>query len=247
MTANTARLAVDYEEVGRFTAIAEEWWQPDGKFAPLHKLNPARLAYIREQVCRHFERPHMTHQALAGLSVTDIGCGGGLLSEPIRRMGARVTGIDPGEENIKAAKIHAKQQDLAIDYQACRAEDLLASAEKFDVVISMEVLEHVPDMSAFVKVCAGLVKPGGIMLLATLNRTLKSYALAIIGAEYVMRWLPAGTHDWNKFITPDELSLAVKNAGLNVINVAGLSYNPLSDTWHLTNDTDVNYMLAARR
>jgi 2-polyprenyl-6-hydroxyphenyl methylase/3-demethylubiquinone-9 3-methyltransferase len=236
----------DAEEVARFSALAADWWKTDGKFAPLHKLNPVRISYIRNQVCEHFTRPCEVPSALSGLNILDVGCGGGLLCEPMARMGASVTGIDPGEANIGAASHHARQHDLDIDYRACLPEELLTAGETFDVVTRMEVVEHVPDVPAFVGVCAGLLKPGGILLLATLNRTLKAYALAIVGAEYILRWLPVGTHQWERFVTPDELARVAEMAGLLVTDKAGVSYNLPTGEWQLSDDLDVNYMLAAK-
>lgn len=238
---------LDPEEVRRFAATAGEWWDPNGKYRPLHKLGPARLAFIRSRVLRHFDLSESTMRPFDGLSVLDIGCGGGLVSEPLARLGARVTGIDPGEENIAAARRHAEPQGLGIDYRACRAEDLVAAGKTFDVVVCLEVLEHVPDQASFVRLCAELVRPGGLLLLSTINRTLKSYALAIVGAEYVLRWLPIGTHRWDWFVMPDELVRYLGAAGLAPPSFEGLIYNPLADRWSLSSDCDVNYMAAAAK
>ncbi len=217
------------DEVRRFAAHASEWWDPQGKFRPLHKLGPARLSFIRKHLIRHFELSERSLKPLQGLSVLDIGCGGGLISEPLARLGAAVTAIDPAEENIAVARQHAAPQGLEIDYKACLAEDLIEAGRTFDAVVCLEVLEHVPNQAAFLKMCAELVKPGGLLLLSTINRTLKAYALAIIGAEYVLRWLPVGTHKWEWFITDDELARYLAAAGLERPEFEGLVYNPLSD------------------
>jgi 2-polyprenyl-6-hydroxyphenyl methylase/3-demethylubiquinone-9 3-methyltransferase len=236
----------DESEVERFAAMAEEWWDPDGKFAPLHALNPARLTFIRDQLCAHFGRDPRDTRSLTGLAIADIGCGGGLLCEPLARLGANVTGIDPAAETIAVARAHAAARDLEIDYRASRAEVLVDAGEKFDAVLAMEVVEHVPEVEAFIKMASSLVLPGGLMLLSTLNRTLKSYALAIVGAEYVMRWLPVGTHQWDRFVTPRELAGALSKAGLAETARSGMVYNPLSGNWRLARDTDVNYLMAAK-
>lgn len=238
---------IDPSEVERFGALASEWWDPNGKFRPLHALNPVRLTYIRDHLCRQFGRDAREAGSLAGLTVLDIGCGGGLLCEPLARLGASVTGIDPAEESIAAARQHARGEALDIAYLASRAEDVAAEGTVFDAVLTMEVVEHVPDVPAFLALCAGLVRPGGLMLLSTINRTLKSYALAIIGAEYVLRWLPVGTHQWDRFVTPTELASGLQAAGLGVLDSAGVMYNPLAGQWQVASDTDVNYMMAARR
>jgi 2-polyprenyl-6-hydroxyphenyl methylase/3-demethylubiquinone-9 3-methyltransferase len=238
---------VDPSEVARFSALAEDWWNPRGKMAPLHKFNPVRLGYIRDQAAARFDRDPKQLGCLKGLRMLDIGCGGGILSEPLARLGASMVGADPSETNIEAAKVHAAQSGLAIDYRATTAEDLSAAGERFDVVLAMEVVEHVADVNLFVESCAAMVKPGGLMIAATLNRTLKSFALAIVGAEYILRWLPVGTHDWNKFVTPNELEIAMELAGLSVIGEQGVIYNPLADEWRLSTDMDVNYMLTSER
>lgn len=236
---------IDEAEVARFAAMADEWWDPNGKFGPLHAINPVRLSFIRDQVCSHFGRGDRSIRPFEELTVADIGCGGGLLSEPAARLGARVTGLDPASDSIAAARAHAAQQGLEIDYRAERAEDLIATGAAFDVVIAMEVVEHVPDVPAFIKVAARLVKPGGLMLLSTINRTMKSYALAIVGAEFILRWLPVGTHRWDRFVTPDELSSACTGAGIIESARKGMIFNPLAGSWHLSQDTDVNYLMAA--
>ncbi len=238
---------LDPEEIERFSRIADEWWDPLGKFRPLHQLNPIRLSYIRDEICRHFNKNARQPFPLKGLKILDIGCGGGLLCEPMTRMGATVTGVDPAHKTIEAAKAHALDMGLAIDYRATRAEDLLAAGEQFDVVVNMEVIEHVPDVPAFVKLTSDLLRPGGLMLASTLNRTLKSYGLAIIGAEYIMRWLPTGTHQWERFVTPPELKQALLDAGLEGVDLTGMSYNPLNGSWSLGSDMDVNYLASARK
>jgi 2-polyprenyl-6-hydroxyphenyl methylase / 3-demethylubiquinone-9 3-methyltransferase len=236
---------LDQAEVARFAALATEWWDPHGKFRPLHQIGPARLGYIRDRLVEHFHLSSGGLQPLTGLSVLDIGCGGGLITEPLARLGAAVTGIDPAEANIKAARAHAEPQGLAIDYRTVRVEDLVAEHAQFDAVMCLEVVEHVPDVGAFLKLCSGLVKPGGILLLSTINRTMKSFALAIVGAEYVLRWLPVGTHQWDRFVTPDELGRHLEGAGLRIGRIEGLVYNPLADRWSLVRDTDVNYFAVA--
>lgn len=238
---------IDEAEVARFSAMAEEWWDPRGKMAVLHKFNPVRLAYIRDAACKTFGRDPKQLDSLAGLRILDIGCGGGVLSEPLARLGASVLGADPAERNIAAAKRHAEQSGLAIDYRVITAEALADAGERFDVVLAMEVVEHVADVKLFVKRCAEMVRPGGLMIAATINRTLKSFALAIVGAEYVLRWLPRGTHQWDKFVTPDELEIAMERAGLRTTDERGVVYNLLADRWELSTDTDVNYMALAER
>jgi len=238
---------LDEEEVARFAAMADEWWDAEGKFRPLHALNPVRLTFIRDQLCAHFGRDTKAGRALEGLRIADIGCGGGLLCEPLARLGASVTGLDPAEDSIAAARSHAQAQGLEIDYRAEPAERLADAGESFDAVLAMEVVEHVPDVPAFVQLTARLVRPGGLMLLSTINRTLKSYALAIVGAEYVLRWLPAGTHRWDRFVTPNELASACAKAGLEEKERKGMVFNPLAGDWRLARDTDANYLMAAMR
>lgn len=238
---------VDDSEVARFSAIAAEWWDPAGKFRPLHKFNPVRLTYIKEQVCARFDRDPNDPQAFKGLRFLDIGCGGGLLCEPMARLGAEVIGADPGTTNIEVARLHAAQSGLAIDYCATTAEALMEAGEKFDVVLNMEVVEHVADVPLFMAACAQMVRPGGLMFIATINRTLKAYALAIVGAEVVLRWLPRGTHSYDKLVKPSELEGPLEAAGMNVIDRSGVSYNPLFDRWDRSKDMDVNYMLLAER
>jgi 2-polyprenyl-6-hydroxyphenyl methylase / 3-demethylubiquinone-9 3-methyltransferase len=239
--------SVDQREVERFSRHAADWWAPRGPMAALHKFNPVRLAYIRDQAAARFERDPKTLDCLKGLRMLDIGCGGGILSEPLARLGADMVGVDPAEENIEAARAHADEQELTIDYRAGTAEELAAAGERFDVVLAMEVVEHVADIAAFISTCASMVKPNGLMIAATLNRTLKSFALAIVGAEYVLRWVPRGTHQWDKFVTPQELETAIENTGLRVTAERGVIYNPFADRWQLSSDMDVNYMLVAAR
>jgi len=238
---------VDAAEVERFSRHAADWWDPRGPMAALHKFNPARLAYIRDQACARFGRDPRKLDCLNGLRMLDIGCGGGILSEPLARLGAAMVGADPAEENVEAARAHAEEQGLPIDYRATTAETLAEAGETFDVVLAMEVVEHVTDVALFVSACAAMVKPGGLLVAATLNRTLKSFALAIVGAEYVLRWVPRGTHQWDKFVTPRELERAVENTGLRVTGERGVIYNLLADRWQLSSDMDVNYMLVAEK
>ncbi len=238
---------LDRDEVARFAKLASEWWDANGPFKPLHRINPARLTYIRDRLCQAFGRDPKAGASLEGLSVLDIGCGGGLVAEPLARLGAKITGIDPAAENIEAAKTHAKGVALDITYRAMTAEALTKEGADFDAVLLLEVVEHVPDVPLFLKGVAPLVKPGGVMILSTLNRTLKAYALAIIGAELILRWLPAGTHDWNRFVTPDELRRGLPGAGLAVGNITGLVYDLLADEWRLSRDIDVNYFATAVR
>jgi 2-polyprenyl-6-hydroxyphenyl methylase / 3-demethylubiquinone-9 3-methyltransferase len=238
---------IDEAEVARFSALADEWWDPRGKMAVLHKFNPVRLAYIRDAACRRFERNGKQLDCLKGLRILDIGCGGGVLCEPLARLGASMLGADPAEKNIAAAKLHAESSALAIDYRATTAEALADAGERFDIVLAMEVVEHVADVKLFVARCAEMVQPGGLMIAATLNRTLKSFALAIVGAEYVLRWLPRGTHQWDKFVTPDELEIAMELSGLSTTDERGVIYNLMADRWELSTDTDVNYMVLAEK
>ena len=237
--------SVDSAEIERFSRLASTWWDPRGPMAPLHKLNPVRLGYIRDKATAHFGRDPKKLDCLKGLRMLDIGCGAGILSEPLARLGATMVGADPSEENIAVASAHAEDNGVEVDYRATTAEALAAANEKFDVVLAMEVVEHVNDVPEFVATCASMVKPGGLMIAATLNRTLKSFALAIVGAEYVLRWLPRGTHQWDKFVTPQELERAIESTGLNVTGERGIIYNPFADRWQLSSDMDVNYMLVA--
>jgi len=244
---NARRSTVDASEVARFAALAETWWDFHGKMGVLHKFNPVRLGFIKAAICRGFERDPKRLDSLEGLRALDIGCGGGLLSEPLARLGATMVGADPAEANIEAANLHARAGGLTIDYRATTAEALADAGERFDVVLAMEVVEHVADLNLFVRRCAEMVKPGGLMVAATLNRTVKSFALAIVGAEYVLRWLPRGTHRWDKFVTPNELEIALERGGLRVIEETGVIYNLFADRWQLSTDMDVNYMVVAAR
>ena len=238
---------IDEAEVARFSALAEEWWDPRGKMAVLHKFNPVRLAYIRDAACRRFARNPKLLDSLKGLRILDIGCGGGILCEPLARLGANVLGADPAEKNIAAATLHAEQIGLSVDYRVTSAEALADAGERFDIVLAMEVVEHVADVNLFVKRCAEMVKPGGQMIAATINRTVKSFALAIVGAEYVLRWLPRGTHQWDKFVTPDELEIAMELSGLRTTDERGVIYNLIADRWELSTDMDVNYMVLGEK
>lgn len=242
------RPSIDPAEVAKFSAMAADWWNPHGKFKPLHRFNPVRLKFIRETAASHFSIQKGALQPLEGLRLLDIGCGGGLVSEPMARLGASVTGVDASEANIKTALTHAGEQGLKIDYRTGTAEGLLASGEPlFDIVLNLEVVEHVADPSQFLADTARLVRPGGLMIVATLNRTAKALATAVIGAEYVLRWLPRGTHDWSKFVTPGEVETALTGAGMRPEAAIGVSFSPLSGQWKLTGDASVNYMIVARR
>jgi 2-polyprenyl-6-hydroxyphenyl methylase/3-demethylubiquinone-9 3-methyltransferase len=237
---------VDPAEIAKFEAMAAEWWDPKGKFKPLHMLNPCRLDYITRQIAGEFDRDLSTDLPFKGLRILDIGCGGGLLSEPMARLGATVVGADAAERNIPVARIHAEQSGLDIDYRFTTAEAMADADEQFDAVINMEVVEHVADPLAYLTACQTLLKPGGLHICSTINRNPKSYVMAIIGAEYVMRWLPKGTHEWNKFITPDELFELLKNAGLRPVDRQGFVFNPLGFTWSLSDrDLSVNYTTAS--
>lgn len=237
---------VDPAEIAKFEAMAAEWWDPKGKFKPLHMLNPCRLDYITRQIAGEFDRDLSTDLPFKGLRILDIGCGGGLLSEPMARLGATVVGADAAERNIPVARIHAEQSGLDIDYRFTTAEAMADAGEQFDAVINMEVVEHVADPLAYLTACQTLLKPGGLHICSTINRNPKSYVMAIIGAEYVMRWLPKGTHEWNKFITPDELFELLKNAGLRPVDRQGFVFNPLGFTWSLSDrDLSVNYTTAS--
>ncbi|MCZ7643383.1 MAG: bifunctional 2-polyprenyl-6-hydroxyphenol methylase/3-demethylubiquinol 3-O-methyltransferase UbiG [Pseudorhodoplanes sp.] len=236
---------VDRAEVDQFERLAETWWDERGPMATLHKFNPVRLGYIRDQAALHFGRDPKQAGCLSGLRMLDIGCGGGILSEPLARLGAVMVGADPAQANIEVARRHAAQSGVSIDYRATTAEALADAGERFDVVLAMEVVEHVADVALFVARCAEMVRPGGMMIAATLNRTLKSFALAIVGAEYVLRWLPRGTHRWDKFVTPEELETAMRHADLRLVDERGVVYNLFRDVWLLSDDMDVNYMLTA--
>lgn len=239
---------VDAGEVAKFEAMAAEWWDPQGKFKPLHLLNPCRLGYIVTQVAAEFDRDPASDRPFQGLRILDIGCGGGLLSEPMARLGADVVGADAAARNIPVARLHAEQSGLVIDYRHTTAEALAAEGERFDVVLNMEVIEHVSDPARFLTACHDLLKPGGMMICSTLNRTLRSFTMAIIGAEWVLRWLPRGTHDWNKFITPDELTDLLRKAGLDPVDAKGMVFDPLNWTWGLSaRDLGVNYVTTSIR
>jgi len=243
-----ARSSIDPAEVERFSRIAAEWWDPKGKFAPLHKFNPVRLAFIRDQALYRFGRDPKARRPFEGLRLLDIGCGGGLLCEPMSRLGFHVVGVDASERNIGTASAHAAEQGLIIDYRASTAEALVEAGEPaFDLILNMEVIEHVADPGEFLRSCAQLLAPGGLMIVATLNRTLKAFALAKVGAEYVLRWLPAGTHDWSKFLKPEEVRGFLAQEPLAVDGPYGVVFDPLSGRWSQSHDTDVNYMMTVAR
>lgn len=242
---NATAASVDPAEIARFAAMAEEWWSPEGKFRPLHKFNPARLAFIRDSLCAHFGRDPLAPSPLRGLRLLDIGCGGGLVAEPMARLGATVVGIDASEKNVGIARVHAEQSGLDIDYRHAAAEDLVAAGERFDAVLALEVVEHVADLGSFFGACAALVKPEGALVVATLNRTPQSFLLAIVGAEYVLGWLPRGTHQWSKFVRPSELAAKLRPYGARITALRGMSYNPLKDEWRLSDDLSVNYFALA--
>ncbi len=237
---------IDPAEVAKFEAMAAEWWDVNGKFKPLHLMNPCRLDYITSQIAAEYDRDLTQPEPFKGLRILDIGCGGGLLSEPMARLGATVVGADAAPRNIPVAQVHAEQSGLTIDYRNTTAEDLAASGERFDVVLNMEVVEHVADPLGYLTACQQLLKPGGLMLCSTLNRNPKSFMMAIVGAEWVMRWLPKGTHDWAKFITPDELYELIRKAGLDPVDRKGMVFNPVSWRWSLSSrDLSVNYVTAS--
>ncbi|MEQ9039815.1 MAG: bifunctional 2-polyprenyl-6-hydroxyphenol methylase/3-demethylubiquinol 3-O-methyltransferase UbiG [Silicimonas sp.] len=239
---------VDAGEVAKFQAMAAEWWDPNGKFKPLHMLNPCRLDYITSQIAAEFDRDLSDPLPFKGLRILDIGCGGGLLSEPMARLGADVVGADAAERNIPVASVHAREQGLAIDYRHTTAEALAAAAERFDAVLNMEVVEHVADPLAYLTACHDLLKPGGLMTCSTINRNPKSFMMAIVGAEHVMRWLPKGTHEWSKFITPEELYDLLRKAGLDPVDRKGFVFNPVSWSWRLSDrDLSVNYVTTSVR
>jgi 2-polyprenyl-6-hydroxyphenyl methylase/3-demethylubiquinone-9 3-methyltransferase len=243
-SSGAAASTVDPAEIAKFSKLSEQWWDPKGKMAPLHKINPLRLTYIRDAACRKFERNIKSLNCLSGLRVLDIGCGAGLLCEPLTRLGAQVIGVDPSASNIAAAKLHADRGHLSIDYRCTTVEEMDVR-ERFDIVLAMEVVEHVSDVGVFVGRCAAMLKPGGMMVVSTLNRNWKSFALAIVGAEYVLRWLPRGTHQWEKFVTPDELARYLLDNRLTIAEQTGVVYSPFADRWGLSSDMDVNYMVIA--
>lgn len=241
-----AQTTIDPSEVAKFEAMAAEWWDPNGKFKPLHMLNPCRLDYITSQIAAEFDRDLRKESPFAGLRILDIGCGGGLLSEPMARLGAEVVGADAAARNIPVAQVHAEQSGLTVDYRHTSAEALADAGEQFDVVLNMEVVEHVADPQAYLTACQQLLRPGGLHICSTINRNAKSYAMAIVGAEYVMRWLPKGTHEWKKFITPDELYALIETAGLSPVDRKGFVFNPITWQWSLSaKDLSVNYVTAS--
>jgi len=240
--------SIDPDEVAKFSAMAAEWWDPQGKFRPLHQFNPVRLKFIRDTVIAHFGLDNDQRQPFAGLRFLDIGCGGGLLSEPMCRLGAAMTSVDAAEANVKTAKVHADEQGLKIDYRHGAAEDLLLNKEgDFDVILNMEVIEHTANPEAFLQSCAALLRPGGLMIIATINRTPKARLLAISMAERVLRWVPRGTHEYDKLVQPQEIRQPLENAGLQVNGPYGVSYNPFSGVWRLSHDSAVNYMMVASK
>ena len=239
--------SVDQAEIDKFSAMAEEWWDPKGKFKPLHKFNPVRLSYIREKVIANFNLDENEIRPFKNLEIIDIGCGGGLLSVPMTRLGAQVTGIDAAEKNIKIAQTHAENEGLEIDYRQTSAEELAEQGKQFDVILNMEVIEHVADVESFMKSSCDLLKPGGIMFVATLNRTPKSFLFAIVGAEYVLNWLPKGTHQWQKFLKPHEINNLFEQNGLPLEDSSGVKYNPLSDSFYLSKDMGVNFMMIGKK
>lgn len=233
------------EEIARFSAIADAWWDPNGDFRPLHQLNPVRVGYIRDAAIRHFRLDPLARRPLEGLSLIDIGCGGGLASESLARLGATVLGIDASEESVRVGELHASGADLDLRYRCAAPEDLVSEDQRFDVVLALEVVEHVADMDRFIEACAALRVSSGLMVFATLNRTLKSLALAKIGAEYILRWLPPGTHDWQKFVRPSELAAHLRRHGAELTELTGVAYDPLRRSWSLSRDLAVNYMAIA--
>ncbi|HTW34562.1 MAG TPA: bifunctional 2-polyprenyl-6-hydroxyphenol methylase/3-demethylubiquinol 3-O-methyltransferase UbiG [Rhizomicrobium sp.] len=247
MTTIATDPTVDPEEVRKFATLAIEWWNPRGKFAPLHKFNPVRLKFVRDEAARHFGRDLKALKPFDGLSLLDIGCGGGLLSEPMARIGFTVTGADASDENVQIARAHAQQSGVKVNYRFTTAEALSAARESFDVVLNTEVIEHVADPTLYLKSCAELVKPGGLMFVGTLNKTMKSLMLGKVAAEYVLGWLPAGSHDWSRFIPPKKLTRMLKDVGLKVTAVRGMSFSVLTWSWQLTADTDINYLVVAEK
>lgn len=236
------KTTIDPVEHEKFSKLAEEWWNPKGKFKTLHKFNPTRIAFIREKIINHFDIAKDEKKPFKNINLLDIGCGGGLLSEPMAKLGANVTGLDVVEKNIKTASTHAKNQGLKINYIHSTVEKISEKDEKFDVILNMEVIEHVSDVNLFINSCNKILSENGIMIFASLNRTLTSYGLAIIGVEYILGWLPKGTHDWSKFITPDELKILFSSNGLKIDEIIGMKYNPLFDSWKRSEDLSVNYL-----
>ena len=232
--------SINSKEIEKFSKIAEEWWDPDGKFKPLHKFNPTRILYIKENIIKSFNL-EQKRTPLKNIKILDIGCGGGLLSEPMSRLGAEVTGIDASKKNISVAKLHAKKNNLNINY-VCSSPEKLKTTKKFDVILNMEIVEHVEDVNFFLKSCSRLLKKNGIMFIATLNKTLKSYIFAIVGAEYILRWLPIGTHEWEKFVDPKELIDILKKNNLKLDRIDGMKFNLITDKWKISNDKSVNYI-----
>ncbi|WP_158815259.1 bifunctional 2-polyprenyl-6-hydroxyphenol methylase/3-demethylubiquinol 3-O-methyltransferase UbiG [Methylocapsa sp. S129] len=248
MRASDASSSVDPADVARFDAIGDDWWNPSGSMRALHRINPLRIAWLRDLIIRHFKTLAQAGELpLAGLTILDIGCGAGLLAEPLARLGADVTGLDPAPGNIEVARRHAAETGARLSYRAATLEQLADESPSFDVVLAMEVVEHVRDMPSFVGTACGLVRPGGLFVASTLNRTLKSFVLAIVGAEYILRWVPQGTHRWEQFVTPEELSGAFRSAGLREAARAGMVYDPLRAAWLISRDMGVNYMIAAKR
>ena len=241
----SAASSIDESEVAKFARLASEWWEPRGSFAALHRFNPIRLRFIRDIAAEHFGRDIRALPPFRGFSLLDLGCGGGLLSEPLSRLGFEVLGADAGRQNVEIAAVHAARTGAPVSYRCATAEKLREEALTFDVVLAMEIVEHVPDVAHFIRECAGLLRPGGLLFVATINRTLKSLALAKLAAEYVLRWLPPGTHDWNRFIPPDRLRALLTGAGLNILRVQGMVFDPLAWDWRLSRDTDVNYVIVA--
>ncbi len=237
----------DRDEIDRFARQADDWWDEEGAFAPLHRINPIRLQFIRDGFCRHFGRDTSSLRPFENLNILDIGCGGGLLTEPMARLGAAVTGIDAAPEGVSAARAHARRAGLEIDYRAMLPEEMAATGRTFDAVLNMEVVEHVADAEAFFEACGRLVRPGGAMVVATLNRTLKSLAFGKVAAEYILRWVPAGTHDWRQFVKPSELARHLRRAGFEAVDLKGMAYDPANGDWSLGGDVDINYLMFAVR
>ena len=238
---------VNPEEIKNFESQSQHWWDETGPFKPLHQINPHRIQFIKSEICDHFSKDPSTPSPLQSLSILDVGCGGGLVCEPLKRLGGDITGIDAGEQNISVASAHAKDMGLDIHYSHQTAEDLVESGQQFDVVLALEIVEHVQDVPLFLASLERLVKPGGLLIMSTLNRTLKSFALGIVAAEYVLRWVPKGTHQWKQFVEPAELTFHLEDLGFEPKSIKGLTYNPLKKGWSLSRDTDVNYFLSAQK